>query len=250
MSIIGKSIEAVNNQTRYILSTVGRAGLHALAPDNFEYYLCSLELLDSAGNTKGFLSFVVMPNNYLESRTQIATVTKTQSGVSTLFNSSFVPRDISIQGTFGRKLRLLIGSKEVKDKDDKSVPFFNGQFAKVAGQEILVKSGYGLTKMLQKMVDMSFKLDDNGLPHIMLFSNYSLNTNYVVEILQDSYSQSIENNMLWFYSLEMKAVAPQSAVQRSETYSKKLELLTQVASGAIAKGIGNLLTAVTRKINL
>jgi hypothetical protein len=250
MSILGNTVNAVSEQARSVLATVGRAALHALAPDNFEYYLCSLELLDSSGNSKGFLSFVVMPNNYLENRTQIATVTKTQSGVTTLFNSTFVPRDISIQGTFGRKLRFLLGMQEVEDKNDKSVPFFNGQFGKVLGQEVMIKTGYGLTKMLQKMVDTTYKLDDNGMPHIMLFSNYSLNTNYVVEILQDSYSQSVENNMLWFYSLEMKAVAPQSAVQRGEDFSKTSQFLTTVATGAIAKGIGNILNSVTRAINL
>lgn len=250
MSILGNSINAVSEQARSVLATVGHAALHSIAPDNFEYYLCSLELLDSSGNTKAFLSFVVMPNNYLESRSSIATITKTQSGVTTLFNSTFEPRDISIQGTFGRKLRLLLGMKEIEDKDDKSVPFFNGQFGKVAGQEVMVKTGYGLTKMLQKMVSSNYKLDGDGMPHILLFSNYSLNTNYVVEVLQDSYSQGVENNMLWFYSLEMRAVAPQSAIQRGEDYSKTSEFLTKVASGAIAKGIGNILNSVTRAINL
>lgn len=248
MSILGNSVNAVAEQSRSVLFTIGKAALHSIAPDNFEYYLCSLELLDSSGNSKGFLSFVVMPNNYLENRTQVATVTKTQSGVTTLFNSTFVPRDISIQGTFGRKLRLLLGMKEVGTAA--GIPFFNGQFGKVLGQEVLVKTGYGLTKMLQKMVDTAYKLDDDGQPHILLFNNYSLNTNYVVEILQDSYSQSIENNMLWYYSLEMKAVAPQSAVQRQDGFSYQTQFLTTVASGAIAKGIGKILNSVTRSINL
>lgn len=250
MSVLGNSVNSVLEQARSIAGEIGKSALHTVAPDNFEYYLCSLELLDSVGNTKGFLSFVVMPNNYMESRTQIASVTKTQSGVNTLFNSTFVPRDISIQGTFGRKLRLLLGMKEVESDSDKSVPFFNGSWGKIAGQEVLVKTGYGLTKMLQKMVDAAYTLDEQGGPHILLFSNYSLNTNYVVEILQDTYSQSVENNMLWFYSLEMKAVAPQSAVQRGEDFSKTAQFITTVASGAIAKSIGNILDSVTRAINL
>lgn len=250
MAILGNTVNAVRESARSLLASVGLAGLHAMAPDNFEYYLCSLELLDSAGNTKGFLSFTTMPNNYLESRTQIASVTKTQSGITTLFNSTFVPRDISIQGTFGRKLRFLIGSKEVQEKDDKSVPFFNGQFARIEDQEILIKTGYGMTKMLQKMIEMAYQLDDEQQPHILLFSNYSLNTNYVVEILQDSYSQSIENNMLWFYSLEMRAVAPQSVLQRGKEYGVTSQTITQVASGSIADSLGNILNGVTRSLNL
>jgi hypothetical protein len=250
MGVLGNSVNEVLEQSRSLLMTVGKAALHSIAPDNFEYYLCSLELLDSAGNTKGFLSFVVMPNNYMETRTTVGSVTKTQSGVTTLYNSTFAPRDISIQGTFGRKLRLLLGLKEVEDKNDKSIPFFNGSWGKILGQEVLVKTGYGLTKMLQKMVEATYKTDEQGGSHILLFSNYSLNTNYVVEVLQDSYSQSIDNNMLWFYSLEMKAVAPQSAVQRGEDFSKTAQMITTVAAGAIAKGIGNILNSVTRAINL
>lgn len=250
MSISGNSINSVKKQIRSIAFEIGKSALHTIAPDNFEYYLCSLELLDSVGNTKGFLSFVIMPNNYMESRTQIASVTKTQSGVNTLFNSTFVPRDISIQGTFGRKLRLLLGMKEVKGNSEKSIPFFNGSWGKIAGKDILVKTGYGLIKMLQKMVDATYTLDEQGGPHILLFSNYSLNTNYVVEVLQDTYSQSVENNMLWFYSLEMKAVAPQSAIQREENFSKSIQLVTNVASNAIAKSIGKILKQVTKEINL
>lgn len=250
MGFVGNSVNSILEQARSTVYTVGKAALHSIAPDNFEYYLCSLELLDSIGNTKGFLSFVVMPNNYMESRTQIATVTKTQSGVNTLFNSTFVPRDISIQGTFGRKLRLLLGMKEVKDEYDKSIPFFNGAWGKIAGQEVLVKTGYGLTKMLQKMISTAYTLDEEGGPHILLFSNYSLNTNYVVEVLQDNYSQSVENNMLWFYSLEMKAVAPQSAIQRGEDFKKINQMITTVLSGAIAQSIGNILKTVTRAINI
>ena len=94
------------------------------------------------------------------------------------------------------------------------------------------------------MVEASTKLDDQGNPCILIFNNYALNTHYVVEVMQDSYSQSIENNMLWYYSLEMKAVAPASAVKSQKEQNAKF--LTTVASGAIAKGIGNILKDVSR----
>ena len=104
---VGKTtLSSVTENAIRIADTLGRAGLHALLPENFEYYMCSLELLDDNGNTKGFLMFPVMPSNVVETKTAIASVTKTNAGVVTLFNPTFVPRDISIQGTFGRKLRL------------------------------------------------------------------------------------------------------------------------------------------------
>ena len=232
--IAGSTVNSVVENARGALVTIGKAALHTLAPDNFEYYMCSLELLDSSGNTKGFMSFVVMPNNILENKTQIATITKTNKGVSTLFNSTFVPRDISIQGTFGRKFRLLLGMKETENVS--TIPFFGGNMGfSVLDSDVLIKTGYGLTKMLKNMVEASTKLDDQGNPCILIFNNYALNTHY---------SQSIENNMLWYYSLEMKAVAPASAVKSQKEQNAKF--LTTVASGAIAKGIGNILKDVSR----
>lgn len=239
----GKSVSSVVENVREALVTIGKAGLHVLAPDNFEYYMCSLELLDSKLNTKGFLSFVIMPNNIMENKAQIASITKTNKGISTLFNSTFVPRDISIQGTFGRKFRLLLGMKEPENVS--AIPFFGGNMGfKVMDGDVLVKTGYGLTKMLKGMVDASSELDDDGKPCLLLFNNYALNTHYVVEVMQSSYSQSVENNMLWYYSLEMKAIAPADAVKTQK--ERNAQFLKTVASGAIAKGIGDILKDVSR----
>lgn len=242
--IIGNSINSVSTNARSVLATVGKAALHTLAPDLIEYYLCSLELIDSQGNEKGFMSFTIMPNSLLESKTQIATIQKTNTGVVSLFNSTFVPRDISIQGTFGRKFRLLIGMTNPVNVS--TIPFFGG--VKIAGQNVMIQTGYGMMKMLKNMCDQSWKLDANGEPCILLFNNYALNTSYVVEVLQDSYQQSTENNMLWYYSLEMRAVAPGSAVRTKKNDNSKF--LTKVAAGAIAKGLGNIINDSMRALNL
>lgn len=227
------------------IQTMGNAAVHAMAPDNFEYYLCSLELLNSVGETKGFLSFVVMPNNITESRSNIATITKTNRGVATLFSSTFVPRDISINGTFGRKLRLLLGMKETENVS--AIPFFGGNLGfDMLGGDVLVKTGYGLTRMLQKMVAASNELDDKGNPCVLLFNNYALNTHYVVEVMQDNYTQSTENAMIWFYSLEMKAVAPGEAVRSNSLQTGKF--LASVGSQAIANSIQDILTSATSSI--
>lgn len=241
--IAGNTVNSVVENTREAVMTFGKAALHTLAPDNFEYYMCSLELLDSYGYSKGFIYFAVMPDNILENRTQIATITKTNKGVSTLFNDTFVPRDISIQGTFGRKFRLLLGMKESENVS--SIPYFSGNLGiNVLENDTLIKTGYGLTKMLKNMIESSTKLDDMGNPCVLIFNNYALNTHYVVEVMQDSYSQSVENNMIWYYSLEMKAVAPADAVKRKE--NKNVKFLTSVASNSIAKSISNILKDISR----
>ena len=75
------SVNSIRENVISVVDTLGRAALHAMAPDNFEYYMCSLELLDSSKSTKGFMTFAVMPNNILENKTEIATINKTNRGI-------------------------------------------------------------------------------------------------------------------------------------------------------------------------
>lgn len=242
--IAGNTVNSVVENAREAAFQIGKGALHSLAPNEFEYYMCSLELLDSSGVTKGFMTFAIMPNNIMESKTQIISVTKTNRGIATLFNSTFVPRDISIQGTFGRKFRLLSGMKEVESVS--TIPFFNGNLGfNFMGNEFLIKTGYGLIKMLKNMIDESYKIDDKRNPCILIFNNYALNTHYVVEVMQSSFSQSVENNMLWYYNLEMKAVAPAEAVKRQDENSDK-RFISKIPSNAIAKGIEGILKDVSR----
>lgn len=261
-NILGNTLNSVTTNVRGSLASVGRAALHTMAPDNIEYYLCSLELLDSVGTTKGFLSFNIMPNSIMESKTQIASITKTNAGIVTMFNSTFQPRQISIQGTFGRKLRVITGALEVANKSGaqyKNTKGENLRSSLASGDtgfylpypmspsydKLLFKTGYGLTKMLQSICNASWSLDENNKPYILIFTNYALNTSYVVEVLQDSYSQSVDNNMLWYYSLELKAVAPSSII-KSSNHDETTKLLSSVAANAISKGLTNVISDVVK----
>jgi len=47
--IAGNTVNSVVENAREAAFTIGKGALHSLAPDNFEYYMCSLELLDSSG---------------------------------------------------------------------------------------------------------------------------------------------------------------------------------------------------------
>lgn len=225
--------------------TIGKAALHAMAPDNYEYYMCSLELIDCSGNQVGFISFVVMPNNITESTTPIQTQTKTKNGMVTLFNDSFAPVNISLQGTFGRKFKIVT---DMVDPSEKGKNFFNGNIGKIVGIEIAVKSGYGLTRVLQYILKKTNELDTQGRPYILLFNNYSFNSSYVVDVMSYSFNQSIENNMLWFYELQLKAIAPGSAVRSSK--QNNAQLLKVVASNAIAQGLTNVINDVKRNNTL
>jgi hypothetical protein len=243
----GSSLTSVYQNTLSVVSTMGKAALHALVPDDFEYYMCALELIDSQGNTRAYMNFPVMPNNIMENKTQIATITKTNNGVVTQFNSSFNPRDISIQGTFGRKLRLVSGT--YAPEDDRGISLFSVGVPAIdmfTAQKVDVRTGYGLVKILQKIVQRSQQLDFYYKPYVLVFYNYALNTHYIVEVMQDSYSQSMENNCLWYYSLEMKAVAPADLVRNNEDHATTVAFLQKVGSQAIASSAQNILQDVNR----
>lgn len=239
------SLNSFVERQREAVAVLGRAGMHALLPDLFEYYMCSLELLSDGGETKGFLMFPVMPSNIVETKTSLVSIQKTQSGIVTLFNKSFAPRDISIQGTFGRKVRLITG---VEVHDDESSWFTKAAMGDmgfgVMGNNLLIKTGYGLIKMMERMTDRLYEMDEMGRPHIMVFTNYALNTQYVVEILQRSFTQSQETNAIWYYNLEMKAIAPGDSIKKQGGETKPF--WKSVLSNTIAQTIDKILTDVAR----
>lgn len=220
--------------------TIGKAALHVMSPDNYEYYMCSLELIDCSNNQIGFISFIVMPNNISENAQPIQSQTKTKNGMVTLFNDSFTPVNIAIQGTFGRKFRLVVGNVDPSEKGKK---FLNGYLGKI-GSAITVKSGYGLTRVLKYILQKANELDDKGRPYLLLYNNYSFNSSYVVDVVSYSFNQSVENNMLWFYDIQLKAIAPASAVKTQK--QSNAQLLKTVSFNAMAQGLTNLIMDVKR----
>lgn len=249
-SVGNRSINSGITNALSVAESVGESALHMLAPDNYEYYQCSLELLDVEKNQVGFISFVVMPNNISESRATLQTQIKTNGGIVTTFNDSFAPVNITLQGTFGRRFRIVTGIIDPSPKRWNGWGnFFNGNMGKALfGFETAYKSGYGLTKVLKYILEKSTELDSRGRPYILLYNNYAFNTSYVVDVVNSSFNQSIENNRLWFYEISLKAVAPGSAVQTAG--KKNAKLLKTVASNAIAQGLSNIVGDVKRNNNL
>jgi len=250
MDLFSNGLNSAATNLASATSSMGRAALHALYPDEIEYYLCSLELIDSSGITKGYMTFTVMPNNVMDSKTQVATITKTNTGITTLFSDSFSPRDISLQGCFGRKLRLVTGVQATGNVS--TIPFFGGNTGvKIGKENLLIKTGFGLLKMMENILESAWKLDDKNKPHILIFNNYALNSSYVVEPLQQSFSQGVENNMLWFYSVELKAVADGNMVKSDYSGNKDMKkFLTTVASSQIAKLLNNLVTSAIKNYGM
>lgn len=227
--------------------SLGKSAAHSLFPNNFEYYLCSFELYDSTNKMIGLLSFTVMPNNMLVNKTQIANITKTNKSVFTIFNDSFVPTDISIQGTFGRKFRLILNDKEIGGVG-KDLAFGKMLPSVSKPTPVLVKSGYGMTKMLEKMIQASWTLDSNGLPCFLVFRNYSMNQALIVEVVQHSFSQSMDSNMLWNYALEMKGVAPASILWQDKGNTNTNKVIGRVLASAGSKSLNNIISSVKKSL--
>lgn len=229
-------------------NNLGRAALHVIMPDNVEHYLCTLELLNVEGEQQGFLSFSVMPENITESHTPIQTMTKTHSGIVTVFSDTFAPVDINISGQFGRKFRIVAKCKDPIDINKKA--FFGLNLGKVGNavtgflkdNGVAVKTGYGLTKVLEHMLQYSNKTDEWGRPYFLVFRNYAFNTAYVVNVMGYTFTQNVATNMLWQYQMNLQAVADAKEFNLTKQAKNTFQFLTTVGANSIANGLTKITT--------
>jgi hypothetical protein len=219
------SVESVKRAADNVIVELGRAALHSIAPSDFEYYACTFELLDSRGNIEDLFNFPVMPSAMSIGRKSLVSIKKTGLSYMSQFNDSFVGRDVGISGTFGRKFRLLLRNgvdTNVNNLDS------NGQFFKQF--DLNVKTGYGALKLLEKLVESSQKLDASGNPKFLIFYNYVINHHHVVEVTDFQVTQSLENNMMWNWSLQMKSIANIDNIAFSGGLKKHLTELLAVSA--------------------
>ena len=200
------ALENVRSKAQEIAINAGRVTLHSLAPDDFEYYAMTFQLENSYGEIIQIFNFPVLPNSISINRRPLATIKKTARGYVDQFSTSFPGDVISINGTFGRKFRLLL-TNEIQKPNYKNpeIPESEKVFLKDVF-DAKVKTGYGALKLMEKMIKMSTQLDEEGNPHRLLFFNYTFNEQFFVEPISWSKQQSLENNIMWNYSLEMKAI--------------------------------------------
>ena len=95
-----------------IIDSLGKAAVNALFPNDFEYYMCAFELVDSDDNSLEYLVLPVMPSMISKSEPSVVSIKKTLAGISIITTSSFIPQDITIKGNFGRKFRILYTHKK------------------------------------------------------------------------------------------------------------------------------------------
>lgn len=238
------NVEVVKQKATNVIFELGRGALHAMAPDDFEFYACTFELINSQGIIENIFHFPVMPNSISVSRNALVNIRKTGTAYLSQFNDSFVGKNISITGTFGRKFRLLL-TKGVGANIGSDSDFFQTF-------DLNVKTGYGALKLMEKMIESSQQLDEYLQPKMLLFYNSALNQNHVVEVLQFQEQQSLESNMIWNYTLEMKMLAPVDEIIYLNGNKKHLYDLLAVSAlnKSINKVFDNIsLEGVTNTLN-
>jgi hypothetical protein len=235
------------NVQRYkqLVQTVGRNAAHSLFPKDFEAYFISLELVDSNG-TEAFITFPVQPNQISEISPKITNIKKTASGIVAVGTESFIPRDIEIKGNFGRSLRFVIGNN-----------FITGDlFAFIRGKGVdikytnfsnQVKTGYGMVKAIESLIDSADSLDDQGRAKKLYLYNPILGNNYLVKPKNFIHSQNQSENMIPQYTIQLTAVAP---LEASSLFNRLLNFGERMGMNVLNKGANELAKNVKKTLGL
>lgn len=219
-----------------LLGGIGRSILNAKFPNEFELYMCALELIDQDGLTLRYFIFPVMPSSIEETQPQITNIKKTLAGVTVLSNPTFVPGDISLSGSFGRKFRALLGNTYLDLTSSFKVNANKAVF------DARLKTGYGCCKVLEEIISESKVVDEKGIRRL-IFYNPALGNSYLVKPMSLKFSMSQESNMIWNYSLPLKTIAPLESFKSASEMKQSREQLT--TTGYIQKQIERVTSDLT-----
>lgn len=207
----------------------GQSGLNISFPEEFEYYSVALEVcsVDAQGNEKviSYINFPTMPSSLSKSVEYLSTVKKTGSGVFVMRNTSFKPFQISIQGTFGAKLRY-VDTQGYLSAPSSATAVTTQQVSvnttvdqnKLFSQNI--KTGYGTLKIVEKMLELAHN-STNDIPNRLYWYNFAFNDMYLVEPIRFSPRQDRSTNGMWQYSLELQALAKAGDIQSNLSNQQK-----------------------------
>lgn len=248
------SLDSVIGKFEAAKKSMGKAGLNALFPNDFEYYLFALELVNSIGVPVDYFAFPILPESIQEEHNELTNVKKTMGGTVVLKTSTFTPRDLILSGNFGRTFKVLINDTRLSVAGF-SLSMRNGVFTIPSPKELVkkalefssfAKTGYGCVKAIEAIKEKSKQLDTYNKPHVLYCYNPILGNNYQVEVMSFSHSQDDkQSNQIPRYNLRLKAVAPLDSLLGFDAFSLEknlsLNLIQQGANslaGSIRKSIG------------
>lgn len=252
----------VKNVAIEMVKNIGTSVLNTLYPNDFEYYMLSLELTYfnnfDQEKTIRYFSFPVMPNSITQSEPQLNNIKRNYGGLTVLNSPTFVPKEITIQGNFGKQMRVMLGDliytftsylfegSTIAEQMNNKKMLFNKGFSKdnrksSVEKEFLggfVKSGYGSTKILQAMCEQSHMIDF-GKPRRLYLYNPAIGEGYLVKVVDFTVNQSMQNNMIWNYTLKLKAIAPLESMYDPSSFSLS-KSVTSAAMLSLMKVTGNI----------
>lgn len=231
-----------------LINTVGKPTVNALFPLDYEFYMLTLELVDSEGDLIDNLIFPVMPQSITEDERPNTSIKKTAGGITVLEDITFIPKTIQINGDFGRAFKFLLGREAISFKalrfsrktgvyKREDMPGSPGVKTRVPIFNSKIKTGYGCIKVLESILEKSRGLDSKGNPMQLYLYNPALGNNYLVKYTSRSLSQNNpDSNMIWRYGFSLTAIAPLGSVREQATRG----LVVSMAVGQINKGITNV----------
>ena len=240
-SITGQDFLSAASKYENLLLSVGKRVINAQFPDDFEFYMVALELIDSKENTIEYFIFPINPSGITEVKIPLVNIKKTAGGVTVMSTQTFVPTDITLTGNFGRKFKFLLGRELI-----------NFSAIKQSAKNILgnvfsdtIKTGYGCTKVLERIIMKSSQLDDFGKPHSLYLYNLGIGNNYLVKCTSLNLQQDLGSNMIWNYNVQFKSLIKAENVERKSTKSltKSLSFNEAIQGGinSLSNGIGAFL---------
>lgn len=242
------SIESAILKRSQLLATIGKVGLNLNFPDEFELYMCAFEVTDDNFNTLQYFIFPVMPSSMDETHTLGTTVRKTLGGITALSTPTFMPRDIVLTGTFGRRLRTLIGAQDLdiisSFKVNENNITLQEEDSSIQKFDTRIKTGYGCVKILEEIVESCNKIDPNTRRmKRILFHNLASGNSYLIKPMMMKLSTSQESNMIWSYSLQLKGIAPlKSIIDNKRLDNDRFKLVVGGYAQKAADRAINLLT--------
>lgn len=238
------------NRALSLASEVGMKTLASMYPNDFDYYLCALELVTSNDKTIDYLAFPINPDSISKTMPNRNTVKRSMGAVTVLSNPVFTPQEITISGSFGRGFKVLTTKSpdpEVADMSTSSGKYslysINNDVAlgsiHRASFDIGSKTGYGVIKILEAIIDKSVALDKQGKPCKLYFYNMALGESYLVTVSPGGLQlhQDLSKNMIWNYTLTLQIVSPLDGRKKFEK-AMRLSGLNTIQNSVTALGKG------------
>jgi len=226
--LLGESIDIINGT----VNGVHRNVLNSIYPNEFEAYFVSLELTDCNDNIEEYFTFPINPNFISKIEPRTKSIQRTFGKIIVNKSDRFTPQDLVLKGNFGRDFKIIVRHKEEVTFNSilsKTTMFGETEFSNT------IKSGYGSLKILQSILNRADS-SINTNPKKLYLHNYILGESYLVEVIDFSLDQSLQNNMMWNYIIRLKILSPINM----NIYSNLVRTTSGLAQNTLNKSLSSV----------